>query len=127
MNLGEYIYDKELELFGKIIKVCSDNSGYVCQVVADKFGQKLKENTFVTGYVVILPLDKAIDMLQKEHRKAITNLESLKNVPKIELIKKVKKLCNDMLTGRVREDKDYDFDEWCHPMKVYLKRLIKEI
>lgn len=127
MNRGDYIYDKELELFGKIITICPDNSGYVCQIIADKFGHKTKADTFVTGDAVILPLDKAIDVLQKEHIKAITSLENLKSLPKTEIIKKVQKLCNDMLNGKVRDDKDYDFDEWCNPMRMYLKRLMKEL
>lgn len=41
-----------------------------------------------------------------------------------DLIKKVKKLIKDYLNGKVSKG-DYDFDEWCNPMKHNLELLEK--
>ena len=42
-----------------------------------------------------------------------------------ELIKCVKKLIKDYISGKVQEDTDYDYDEWCNPMLHKLKLLEK--
>ena len=42
-----------------------------------------------------------------------------------ELIKGVKKLIKDYLHGKVQEDADYDYDEWCNSMLHKLKLLEK--
>ena len=42
-----------------------------------------------------------------------------------DIIKKVKKLIKDYLNGKVQEDADYDYDEWCNSMLHKLKLLEK--
>lgn len=41
-----------------------------------------------------------------------------------DLFKKVKKLCNDFIKGKVTLDGKYDYDEWTNSMKYNLELLM---
>jgi len=117
------IFDKDLKVFAKVLSKCREG-GFVCEPVADENGYKIKQANFVASETSVIPYQVVIKEQIKNHEKAIKNLHNLEKLEEELLLKKIKKLADDYLKGRVKEYTDYDFEEWSGPMSHYCKELL---
>lgn len=126
MNVGDIVYDKDMKLFGKILSWKStkeDGRVYEVKAFADKDGYSIKCDNFITPSASIIPYDVVVKEQIKNHERAVKNLKKLEQLDTKTKTDKLKKLMNDFLNGKVTQESNYDYEDWCNAVKYALKNM----
>lgn len=126
MNVGDIVYDKDMEMFGKIESwkhSKEDGLIYTVKSLADKDGYSVNGESFSSTSATLIPYDVVMNEQIKNHECAIKNLRKLEKLDTKTKTDKLKKLMNDFLNGKVTQESNYDYEDWCNAVKYALKNM----